>query len=68
MGMPRFKVDKTGKKHRIFLQCSVPDCDAIIKEVKETDTVSVARAYYCEKHSDGTIKLNLPKRVPHGKN
>ena len=54
---PNFKVERTAEGvPRVFLLCS--DCDAVIREIFPKQTVSVLRAYYCDKCDDGTIKIN----------
>ena len=56
---PRFRVDKKAIPAKVFLQCS--RCEIDLREIKPMESITVIRAYYCDKCDLGVIVLNTLK-------
>lgn len=59
---PKFRIDKSGKQPRVFVQCS--KCDVDLRELKPHESIAVTRAYFCDDCDPGAIVLNPAHDAP----
>lgn len=61
---PNFRVDKFSKPPKVFLQCS--ECLKDIRQIKDTESILLTRAYHCADCDPGVITLNPPTNETKG--
>lgn len=61
-GTPCFRVDKSGKRPRVFIQCSL--CKDDVREMQPHEEISVRRGYLCDKCSGDGKLIPLNARIP----